>query len=433
MKNKVLPLLSVIALTSCSPLDKVTLLRTPESLSHEYSWSDIYNNQEFISFRNAMNDFGASISEKIIDKEAKDDDNFVVSPLSIEMALSLAASASNGETRNEITNALRVTYEELNKNYKNFFNHIHRSYKDMFGKTEYELSLCNSIWIDKNIQFKDSGLDTLRDDYYCYSYQSDFRDLKATKEAMKDFINQKTKGLLSPDLDLSPETIFVLMNVLYLKDLWNPNGSDLPRASEDIKFTNYDKTISNKRLLVNKYVNGRALHTDNYSAFYTVANRGTRLYFIKPNGKSVKGIFTYDNIKNVISDKFIFQDDEKMEEYHTRCIFPEYEANGDIDILEILQRDCHINKLFDFAQCDFSNVVNGNACIEGVKQVAKLKVDKKGIEGAAVTYMPAAGAAGPGPYTLVYEDFIVDQAFGFVVTDYNGNIIFTGTTNSIDK
>ena len=43
-----------------------------------------------------------------------------------------------------------------------------------------------------------------------------------------------------------------------------------------------------------------------------------------------------------------------------------------------------------------------------------LAVNKSGIEGAAVTYMAYPGDAGPGPYTLVQDTFVVDKEFGFV-------------------
>jgi hypothetical protein len=59
-------------------------------------------------------------------------------------------------------------------------------------------------------------------------------------------------------------------------------------------------------------------------------------------------------------------------------------------------------------------------------------VDRRGIEGAAVTYIPMAGAPGPGEYERVYLDFIVDRAFGFVITDRNDITLFSGVVNEID-
>ena len=60
-------------------------------------------------------------------------------------------------------------------------------------------------------------------------------------------------------------------------------------------------------------------------------------------------------------------------------------------------------------------------------------MDKKGIEGAAVTVIQMDGAtsAGPGEYERVYEDFIIDRAFGFIITDPYDVTLFSGVVNSL--
>ena len=46
--------------------------------------------------------------------------------------------------------------------------------------------------------------------------------------------------------------------------------------------------------------------------------------------------------------------------------------------------------------------------------------------------MAYAGAVGPDEYTDVYETFVVDQEFGFILTNYNGDVIFSGAVTNID-
>jgi hypothetical protein len=60
-----------------------------------------------------------------------------------------------------------------------------------------------------------------------------------------------------------------------------------------------------------------------------------------------------------------------------------------------------------------------------------LEVNRKGIEGAAVTIIPGAGAPGPDEYEDVYVDFLVNKAFGFILTDPYNTIIFAGVIYSI--
>ncbi|MDE5547646.1 MAG: serpin family protein, partial [Clostridia bacterium] len=81
-------------------------------------------------------------------------------------------------------------------------------------------------------------------------------------------------------------------------------------------------------------------------------------------------------------------------------------------------------------ECDFSPITSSPAQVDQIKHITKLTVDRKGIEGAAVTVEPAAGAAGPGEYKEVYCDYIVDRAFGFVL-EKNDIALFSGIINDI--
>ena len=65
-----------------------------------------------------------------------------------------------------------------------------------------------------------------------------------------------------------------------------------------------------------------------------------------------------------------------------------------------------------------------------IQHVAKLKVDRKGIEGAAVTVVVDAPTS-PELIEEVLYDMVIDRAFGYVLTDPYGTILFTGVVNNI--
>ena len=94
-------------------------------------------------------------------------------------------------------------------------------------------------------------------------------------------------------------------------------------------------------------------------------------------------------------------------------------------------RDFNIRSLFDISKCDFTNLSNDKVYCNEIKHVAKLDVNKKGIEGAAITMLGLAGASGPSQYTEVYETFVVDKEFVFVLT-YGDKILFSGIVTNID-
>ena len=412
-------------------VDGVHELRKP-SETQRISYA-VYSSESFVNFRNKMKAFANKLNDAFVKRYFKNDDNFIFSPLSIELCLGLAIKSSNGETRNELLNALDMDYETFNANYKNYFSWLNHTVINNMDYVTSQLLLTNSIWIDDDISLKENGLDALRDDYYCYSYDVDFNSQNAN-QAIREFINQSTKGLIDPELNLSPYTLFVLMNTLYVKDIWNDLGRDLNYAPNEYRFVNSDGSKSNKQLLNGYYFEGKTITTSDYSSFFTATNNGYRLYFVKPNaGKNLKDVFSKDVVDYVLNkDSIIYKDDEKMETYETKCYFPEFNVAGNFELKQLFQEDLNINKIFSPSTCDMSCLTDATLFCDEVVHIAKLDVNKSGIEGAAVTYMAYPGDAGPGPYTLVQDTFVVDKEFGFVLT-YGDAVVFSGIVNNIDK
>lgn len=454
MKEKSLELITILStvfcLAACQGQNKGSLygdysdvikklnvkeLRNPDGLEHVISFGQL-NDSNYSNFKDKMRVFSTKLSESFVKSDYDIKSNIAISPLSIEMCLGLAVYCANGQTRTELLNALDVDFTTFNKYYKLLFNELSRLDKDASDQVASELSLTNSIWIDSDINLSETGLDDLKNDYYCHSFEADFnKNNKETTEAIEYFIEQKTNGLIKPDLQFSPETFFVLMNTLYLKDIWNDWGGDLSTTSET-KFKNADGSVSDKELLKGYSNDGKAIETEDYSCFFTSTRYGRNIYFVKPSeGKALKDIFNKEAMQYVINHKnYIYQDNEKLERYHTNCIFPEFKAGADIDLIPMFTRDLNVTSLFDPMKCDFSNIMQEPTpgYVEQFKHIAKLDVNRKGIEGAAVTYMAYAGATGPDEYTDVYETFVVDQEFGFILTNYDGDIIFSGAVTNID-
>ena len=454
MKQKSLKLITILStvfcLAACQGQNKGSLsgnysdvikklnvkeLRNPDDLEHVISYGQL-NDSNYSNFKDKMRVFSTKLSESFVKSDYDIKSNIAISPLSIEMCLGLAVYYANGQTRTELLNALDVDFTTFNKYYKLLFNELSRLDKDASDQVASELSLTNSIWIDNDINLSETGLDDLKNDYYCHSFEADFDKYnKETTEAIEYFIEQKTKGLIQPDLQFDPKTFFVLMNTLYLKDIWNDWGGDLNTTSET-KFKNANGNVSSKELLVGYSEDGKAIETDDYSCFFACTRYGRYLYFVKPNeGKALKDVFNKEAMQYVLNHKnYVYQDNEKLERYHTNCVFPEFKADSDIDLIKMFRNDFNVTSMFDPMKCDFSNIMKEPApsYVEQFKHIAKLEVNKKGIEGAAVTYMAYAGAAGPDEYTDIYETFEVDKEFGFILTNYYGDIIFSGTVTNID-
>ena len=244
--------------------------------------------------------------------------------------------------------------------------------------------------------------------------------------------------MIKPELDFAADILFVLMNTLYVKDVWNSFGDELDYSlNPEHYFVNSNKKKSEKKLLQGYYAAGRKIETENYSCFHTLTLNGLKLYFVKPNdGKELKSVFNKEAMDYVLGDNYVVQDDAKKERYFTRCIFPEFIADCDNNLKDLLYNDFDIKSIFVPDKCDFTNLSNDDKyhiyCSE-VRHITKLDINKKGMEGAAVTIMSmdnVTAAPEPEQYMYIYEDFVVDKEFGFVLT-YNDSVLFSGVVNNI--
>ena len=434
----------VLITTGCSkPKGEATLLREPLKLQN----STNYSKDEYEIFLNKLSVFGADFTQKYYDYYEVDN-NLAVSPISLYMALSLAIECANGDTREELLDAMGVTYEEVNEFTSVLLSKlVKESYTtDDNGdkKLTSKLDLTNSIWIQDDLIVKDNCINKLADNYYCYPYKADFyNNNEKANLAIKEFICDKTNGLINKNFDLSKECLLALINTLYLKDVWSVDD-DLSFTKNKYEFINSDNSKKSLNLLQGYYLAGQVYNEEKYSHFYTKTNRGYKLKFIVPNdGYSVDDIFTKENLNNIntITD-YKYRDDVKKEEYYTRCLFPEFKASCDDDLVDLFKDKYDMNKFFDPNECDFTNITDcqftSNRIIDGIYcssiiHKTELDVNKKGIEGAAVTIvaMSESTSCPIEQYKKIYNDFVVDKAFGYIVTDSNNVMLFSGVVNSI--
>lgn len=397
------------------------------------------NDEAFHAFKQQTERFAAKFTNAVVHEANTIEKNLAVSPFSVFSALAMATECANGDTRTELLSALGVTQEQLQTHYSTLFSMTEAEYKQRnaigIKKTQAMTKPANSIWLQEGIAFDQDCFDLLAKKYYCHSFTADFKsDNDEANKALSHFIKKQTKGLIKKDYHLSEETFFTLVASLYLKDVWNTYGNDLPFHNAPHTFTNGAGKQSSVRLLQGYYSLGRAYETEKYSYFFTNTHHNYHIRFILPkDGYTLADVFTEDTLNEVASvTDFQPLDEENLLRYSTRCLFPEFSADYDEDVKDILENTFGVSSLFDLDTCDLSAAIgDSEAYCGGVLHTTDLKVNRKGIEGAATTIQPFAGAPGPDDYQDVYVDFVVDRAFGFVITDNYDTTLFAGVVNTL--
>lgn len=440
MKTKLKAVVSIacvavfaVSFSACSS-GKCTLLGKPAKVTSA-DYIEITDG-DYVSFKDNVDAFASAFAAAAYENY-DGDDNFAVAPVSVYMALSLAAECAGGDTRNEVLNALGVSYGQLREHFSTLYRSLNVE-NEFDGKVTNTLKLGNSVWVNEGTQVNTSCIDALSDYYYAYSYSADFgNDNKDANLAIRNFVKKQTKGLIDQDFELSDETLFALINTLYLKTIWNTHGDFLTFTEDSYVFKGTDGEKPTN-LLQGDYNSGRVYESENFSTFFTSTVGGYKIKFIVPkDGYSVDEVFTAENISeaNSITDYNGFDYENKVE-YLTRCLFPEYKAGFNGDIREVLQNKFDVDLLFKSSEyytpsCDFSSLTERKVHCDKITHVTKLTVDKKGVEGAAVTVIDMPGDGAPEPVEKVYADFVIDRAFGFVISDYQNVALFSGVVNNI--
>ena len=423
---------ATVFLTSCSGIGGDLLVKPAKAEGLEYT---AYNEEGFLEFQSQAEQFSAKLASGIYQRSEKDD-NLAVAPNSVFMALSLVAECAGGTTKSELLTALGVSESAIKSHLPTLYRALNQEYKSLgIGSlpTTGLLKTSNSIWIDESVAYKQSCVEMLANDYYCYPYKADFKNKNGLANySVRNFVKEQTKGLVDEDFHLSDETLFTFINTMYLKALWNDYGDKIPLTNESYSFKEYSGETEQIKLMQRGYYDGMAQEYETFTSFYTQTCDGFKIKFLLPkDGYTVDEVFTTENIYLANTKGYTVYNDEEMKHYLTRCFFPAYEAECDENIAKVLQEDFGVNSLFDWDRCDLSGLTDTKVACGEVRHMTELTVDRRGIEGAAVTHIPMAGAPGPGEYERVYFDFIVDRAFGFIVTDSHDITLFSGVVHEL--
>lgn len=197
MFNKVMPLLAAaVLLMSCSP-------KYAKPTSSADFQSDADANLEF-----ALNFF------KKTNQTVAYDENLLVSPYSLGVALSMLEEGAEGETKAEINDALEGRLYAA---------------EDLGGGDDIVVKSANSLWISDDFSIRNRYVGLLEKYFQAFVTTQNFSD-PSTVQAINNWCGENTAGKIPHILDeLSPNDVMVLINALYFNAPWadafDPNST----------------------------------------------------------------------------------------------------------------------------------------------------------------------------------------------------------------
>ncbi len=339
--------------------------------------------------------------------------NILVSPLSVNMALSMVTNGADGNTLEELKSVLGCKdVKVMNKKMKEYIGTVDDSK---------ELHIANSVWIkdDNKLKIKEEFINNLRD-----SYKSGINRLKFDYSAVNkinNWVNENTKEMI-PEIieEIKKEDIMFLINAIAFDAKWEEKyDKDLTRK-EDFRNIGGDKSkVDMMYSTENRYI-----EEDNVTGFIKSYDGG-RYEFIAllPH----KGVNIDDTI-NSLSDEKIndYINNAKTLEVETKM--PRFKFEFGIELNEVL-KNMGIKDAFDGIKANFIKLgeyEGENIYIGKVLHKTFVEVDEEGTKAAAVTSigMVRTTSVNLNEPKKVY----LDRPFIFIIIDKNIDIpMFIGS------
>lgn len=347
------------------------------------------------------------------------DKNYMFSPLSIKMALMMAANGASGETLEEI---LKVTGVEDLESYNNST----RAMLDKYSESDIlTLNVSNSIWInsDKTPQrFSKTYQDMLSK---TFDATSDIVTYKNAASEINGWVNDKTEGKIPTIITEDNKDFWaMLVNAVYFKGRWL-NEFNKGATEKDV-FTSRDSSQTEI-----DFMNRRAwmsyANTDGVSI--VALPYLTRQDVFDENGEYIEtkkldgvNISMYLMMSDGSFSPEEFLNKAEMDSTYITLSVPKFNIEYSTGLNDIL-KTIGINKAFE-ENAEFEKMFdNGNMWIDSSIHKTYIKVDEEGTEAAAVTALGMAGSAmPPEPIEVKFN-----KPFTFVIRDdANGEILFMG-------
>ncbi|HLT94878.1 MAG TPA: serpin family protein [Membranihabitans sp.] len=346
--------------------------------------------------------------------------NFAISPVSIQLALYMVYNGSEGETREEIGQMLQVMdadLEALNQRVKQVQDYLTGLIDEGY------LDIHNALFYDENrVELAEAFVDRLSSYYDIHKDNLNFDD-PAAVEAINAWVKDKTYDKIEQVLqDISEEEVLFLINALYLKADW-VNGF-LQEATSDKPFTT---TTGNEIMVPTMHQTTNVEHLTREGAVIArlpLADSALFVYLIMPdNPGDLEDLFDSDFMKDLWENNLEFQSSR------FRFEMPLVEIKTHLNLNETLQ-SLGMVTAFNPEKAELSQMGESKSGlplhISRTLHDVYLRMDERGVEGAAVTTVGVGVTSLPPALQF-------NKPFAYLIVDQQYNIpVFMGQFTGIE-
>ncbi|XP_070523830.1 serine protease inhibitor 3/4 isoform X6 [Cardiocondyla obscurior] len=306
-------------------------------------------------------------------------DNLICSPLSADIALSMAAIGAAGQTQEEFKSVLKLpnTKAQTLEGFQNLIDKLN-------NVENVTLKLANKLYIGKDFPVKSEYKQDL-ETYYRSDIQSvDFSKKEEAANVVNTWCKEKTndriKSIINPD-DIDASTALILANAVYFKGNWARQFN--PKLTSDRPFHIDANTVKHVPTMYRQgnYKYAELPEYDAKCIELPYANKEVSMVIILPN--KVDGLTPLiDKLEEVSAEcsSRLAQTYER----EVRLFLPKFRTESKLDLANTLSQKMGLARAFSDS-AEFSDISNIPLQISKVVQKAFIEVNEEGSEAAAVT------------------------------------------------
>ena len=349
-----------------------------------------------------------------------DESNVFVSPLSVNMALSMTMNGAKNATLDEMKETLRA------KNYSmddiNNYNKLLREALVAVDKST-TLSIANSIWYHNTYTFENKFISVNRDNYDAEVKAVDFGSSNTVNQ-INDWVSGKTNKKIPKIIDeLSPDNVICLLNAIYFKGIWR-DKFDKNRTKDEDFYSEGGASMGKVKMMSQTH---NFPYSEDENCGYLMlpyGNGAFSMIVMLPNeGKTIDDVVS--NLNSESWDEAMY-----MDIYEVNLRLPRFKAECSYEMHKAILPEMGMRIPFS-NEADFSGIT-GNKLIKISEVIHKtfVEVNEEGTEAAAATAVVGKIMA-PPPGTII--DYVVNKPFAFAIRENStGVILFIGKIGNVN-
>lgn len=363
---------------------------------------------------NKDNAFTFDLLSEVLDG-LPDQKNAMLSPLSVNMVLSMTANGAMGATQSEIYKTLKSEgYESsfLNEYYKKLITTLPAL------DPKVKLDIANSIWYKEGFQVVPFFLETNENFYQATARALNFDDPAVTK-IINDWVDKKTKGKIPTIIDgINQDMRMYLINAIYFKGAWSKPFKK--ERTQNMEFQSPSGSIQTP--FMQSEGSYSVLETPDFQAIEIPYSDTTYSMYAFLPSKDISPKLLLKKLSDV--DRW----DGYQKDFYprqTQLSLPKFKFSYENKLNDELER---LGMGLAFSnQADFRGIEeNGGLAISEVKHKTFIEVNEEGTEAAAVTSVGIEVTSMPQYYRLNF-----DRPFlFFILENSSGLIMFAGQVNN---